>query len=86
MLHIDLCWDEYGRGVVLRHGDRGGRQHWPTHLYALGSAHVSKGALSGELVDQLDMFGSAELRATDESVIVQRLVAARPSRTAQPGQ
>ncbi|WP_133478949.1 hypothetical protein [Cognatilysobacter segetis] len=75
MLHLDLCWDEHGRGIVLRHGDRQGRRGWPMRLFALGSARVDAGSLSGELMDELEMFGSAVLRAVDETTIVRRLVA-----------
>jgi hypothetical protein len=45
-------------------------------LFALGSACVSASALSHDLVDQLDTFGSAALNAGDEAVIVPRLIAA----------
>ncbi len=72
MLGINLCWDENGRNVVIRRDARP-RDVWPVGVFPLGFAEVEKAMLSAELVDQLDMFGSAELSAADEGTIVRRL-------------
>ena len=72
MLHIGLFWDENGRNVVLSR-EAGTSRVWPVRLYALGSAQVEETALSPDLVDQLETFGSAELPAVDEAAIVSRL-------------
>ncbi|HEY4583520.1 MAG TPA: hypothetical protein VIG88_11770 [Lysobacter sp.] len=42
-------------------------------MFPLGSADVDEHALSSDLVDQLGMFGSAELSSVDEETIVRRL-------------
>jgi len=72
MLGINLCWDENGRNVVIRRDARP-CDVWPVDVFPLGSADVEEASLSAALVDQLDMFGSAELSAADEGTIVRRL-------------
>ncbi len=76
MVHVDLCWDEYGRNVLVCLDCDVAPEPWPVRLYPLGSATIEKAALTDGLVDQLDTFGTAELPAVDERVVVQRLKAA----------
>lgn len=76
MLHVDLCWDENGRNVLLTHGASRCGRVWPFELFDLGSARIEVDALSADVVAQLDAFGSAVMPATDEAAVVQRLVPA----------
>lgn len=80
MLHVDLCWDENGRNVLLTHGARRSGRVWPFELFDLGSARIEVDALSPDVVAQLDAFGSAVMPATDEPAVVRRLVPAAPMR------
>lgn len=82
MVHIDLCWDENGRNVVLKHGCASRSANWPFALFRLGSAEVDARVLSPDLRSQLELFGSAPLASTDERAIVSRLVAGNDDRLA----